>query len=211
MRVRVQVYLNGKDLGVAFSAPTSSQVLIFRCTHLDARFPKRKHCLQVQFYLNGKDLGVAFTGVRVFQPHLAYFPAVSLSQGEACSVNVGALPFRYPVPGFLPLQAPPLAHARAQCSYLVSCLGRIAHVRPCCLWLRACPALCLSCLGRIAYIARERPFCFCCLRLYACGAGVTVTHECNGPRGSCSIFTLMHEPITGHNDYKTKRTSPEGL
>lgn len=84
---------------------------------------------QVSFYLNGKDLGIAFSGVRLFQPHLAYSPAVSLSQGEACSVNVGAAPFLYPVPGFSPLQAPPPATPGAQCDYLVHCLSRVAQVR----------------------------------------------------------------------------------
>lgn len=55
---------------------------------------------------NGKSLGRAFDNVKT-GPDVAYFPAVSLAQGENLTGNFGATPFRYPQPGFLPLEEPP--------------------------------------------------------------------------------------------------------
>eukprot|EP00850_Spirogloea_muscicola_P003185 SM000012S25447 [mRNA] locus=s12:1115664:1123627:- [translate_table: standard] len=62
---------------------------------------------EISFYRNGVPLGVAFTGVRSLEPGLGYFPAVSLSYGERCLLNFGSRPMQHPVPGFLPVQAPP--------------------------------------------------------------------------------------------------------
>lgn len=59
---------------------------------------------EASFLRNGRPLGVAFTGVRTLQPHLAYFPAVSLSYAERCELNFGAQPLQFPVEGFLPMQ-----------------------------------------------------------------------------------------------------------
>ncbi|GLC37744.1 hypothetical protein PLESTM_000643800 [Pleodorina starrii] len=65
------------------------------------------------------------------QPHLAYFPAVSLSYGERCELNYGAQPLLYPVSGYQPLQAAPPPNAVAASSYLVSCLERlVTSVQP---------------------------------------------------------------------------------
>lgn len=50
---------------------------------------------------------VAFNSVRRFGKGLAYFPALSLSHGEHCTLNFGATPFQHPVEGFRPLQDPP--------------------------------------------------------------------------------------------------------
>ncbi len=59
---------------------------------------------EASFLRNGRPLGVAFTGVRTLQPHLAYFPAVSLSYAERCELNFGAQPLQFPVEGFQPMQ-----------------------------------------------------------------------------------------------------------
>ena len=67
----------------------------------------------VSYLRNGIPLGVAFSNVRRFAPGLAYFPAVSLSVGERCCLNFGAAPMRYPVEGYVPLQASPDAAALA--------------------------------------------------------------------------------------------------
>ncbi|XP_021342759.1 E3 ubiquitin-protein ligase RNF123-like isoform X1 [Mizuhopecten yessoensis] len=60
------------------------------------------------FYRNGKSMGVAFTDIQVGSG-LAYFPAVSLSQGENLHANFGATPLRYPIAGYRPLQDVPYA------------------------------------------------------------------------------------------------------
>ena len=62
---------------------------------------------QIRFYRNGNSLGVAFCGIRKMRPGFGYYPAISLSQGERCELNFGARPFKYPIEGYLPLQAPP--------------------------------------------------------------------------------------------------------
>ena len=85
--------------------------------------------MQVSFHLNGESLGVAFKEVRLFQSHLAYFPAVSLSLGESCTVNLGSAPFRYPVDGFQPLQKAPATHVGEQCRHLLQCTERVAEAR----------------------------------------------------------------------------------
>lgn len=51
-------------------------------------------------------------GIKRLEPGAAYFPAVSLSHGEACELNFGAKPILYPVSGFLPLQPPPRIQAK---------------------------------------------------------------------------------------------------
>jgi Kip1 ubiquitination-promoting complex protein 1 len=62
---------------------------------------------EIVFYRNGNSLGVAFQGVRKMGPGFGYHPAISLSQGERCELNFGARPFKYPIEGYRPLQAPP--------------------------------------------------------------------------------------------------------
>eukprot|EP00892_Ulva_mutabilis_P009450 jgi/Ulvmu1/6878/UM031_0083.1 len=80
---------------------------------------------EVKFWLNGESLGVAFTDVRTFEPHLAYFPALSLSEGEASFVNLGAQPLRYPVAGFRPFMAPPAPGRIQSCDWLLSKLTQL--------------------------------------------------------------------------------------
>eukprot|EP01113_Clastostelium_recurvatum_P010212 TRINITY_DN15028_c0_g1_i1.p1 TRINITY_DN15028_c0_g1~~TRINITY_DN15028_c0_g1_i1.p1 ORF type:complete len:1218 (-),score=158.09 TRINITY_DN15028_c0_g1_i1:25-3678(-) len=79
---------------------------------------------EISFYRNGRALGVAFKGIRTHTQGLAYFPGVSMSFAERSLVNLGARPLRYPLQGFLPLQAP--AEGRTSCDYLVSSLERLA-------------------------------------------------------------------------------------
>ena len=82
-------------------------------------------CMQVSFALNGRHLGVAFPDIRVFETQLAYFPAVSLSEGEAAYVNLGHAPLRFPMKGFRPLQAPPPMHRSLQCTWLLEKMSSI--------------------------------------------------------------------------------------
>ena len=49
---------------------------------------------KIEFFLNGIPLGVAFDKVPK-GPNIAFFPAISLSRGEACLFNFGQLPFKY--------------------------------------------------------------------------------------------------------------------
>ena len=84
--------------------------------------------MQVSFALNGKKLGVAFEEIRVFEPQLAYFPAVSLSEGEAAYVNLGSAPFRFPIEDFKPLQAPPPASRALQCNWLLEKISLLCSV-----------------------------------------------------------------------------------
>jgi Kip1 ubiquitination-promoting complex protein 1 len=57
---------------------------------------------------------VAFNNVRRHRKGLAYFPALSLSHGEHCTLNFGNTPFQYPIEGFKPLQDPPPPSLGAQ-------------------------------------------------------------------------------------------------
>ncbi|KAF8405943.1 hypothetical protein HHK36_008021 [Tetracentron sinense] len=82
---------------------------------------------EILFYRNGVSLGVAFDGVRKMGPGLGYYPAISLSQGELCELNFGARPFKYPIEGFLPLQAPPSLNSL--CTHLLRCLSRLLEMR----------------------------------------------------------------------------------
>ncbi|KAG1334510.1 E3 ubiquitin-protein ligase RKP [Cocos nucifera] len=81
----------------------------------------------ISFYRNGESLGVAFDGVRKMEPGLGYYPAISLSEGECCDLNFGARPFKYPIDGFLPIQAPP--SSRYLATYLLQCLCRLFEVQ----------------------------------------------------------------------------------
>lgn len=70
------------------------------------------HRGEATFYRNGRSMGVAFARVRSLQPHLAYFPAVSLSHAERAELNFGATPLTYPVPGYQPVQVRRGCHGR---------------------------------------------------------------------------------------------------
>ncbi|KAF7840013.1 E3 ubiquitin-protein ligase RKP [Senna tora] len=78
---------------------------------------------EILFFRNGNSLGVAFRGIRKMGPGYGYYPAISLSQGERCELNFGARPFKYPIEGYLPLQAPP-----SECYFvtrLLQCWSRL--------------------------------------------------------------------------------------
>lgn len=88
------------------------------CINLDAG--------EISFYRNGTSLGVAFDGIRSVEPKKGYYAAVSLSEGERCHLNFGSHPFRYPVDGFDPLEAPPRSWSFV--TYLLRCLFRLLEV-----------------------------------------------------------------------------------
>lgn len=77
------------------------------------------------FYRNGQTLGTAYDRVRTMQPSLAYFPAVSLSHTERCTLNFGGKPFMYPVDGYQPLQALPSTAVMQEAAYYCSCFTRL--------------------------------------------------------------------------------------
>lgn len=88
---------------------------------------------EISFLRNGVSLGVAFTEVGNSDPKLPYYPAISLSQGERCDLNFGGRPFRYPMEGFQPIQAPPLIKdtglpALTQAQFLLGCLQRLLQL-----------------------------------------------------------------------------------
>jgi Kip1 ubiquitination-promoting complex protein 1 len=89
------------------------------CINLDAG--------EISFYRNGNFLGVAFDGIRKVGPRKGYYPAISLSEGERCHLNFGSHPFRYPVDGFNPIEAPP--HFCMFAAYLLRCLFRLLEVQ----------------------------------------------------------------------------------
>ncbi|GFP97326.1 E3 ubiquitin-protein ligase rkp [Phtheirospermum japonicum] len=84
-------------------------------------------CDEISFYRNGISLGVAFGGIRKMVPGLGYYPAISLSQGERCELNFGGRPFKYPIKGFLPVQAPPLSMSFA--TYLFDCFLKLLRMQ----------------------------------------------------------------------------------
>lgn len=61
----------------------------------------------IEFYRNGFSMGIAFEKIQT-GPGMAYFPAISLSNGEVVVANFGGSPFKYPLPGYEPIQLPPL-------------------------------------------------------------------------------------------------------
>ncbi|XVE83229.1 hypothetical protein DITRI_Ditri16bG0070800 [Diplodiscus trichospermus] len=82
---------------------------------------------EISFYRNGVCLGLAFSGIRKMRPGFGYYPAVSLFQGERCELNFGARPFKFPIDGHLPLQAPPSLSSFAK--QLLDCLSRLLDMQ----------------------------------------------------------------------------------
>ncbi|KAK4485968.1 hypothetical protein RD792_008622 [Penstemon davidsonii] len=82
---------------------------------------------EILFYRNGISLGIAFGGIRKMVPGLGYYPAISLSQGERCELNFGHIPFRYPIKGFRPIQAPPTSKSLA--TNLFDCFLRLLRLQ----------------------------------------------------------------------------------
>ena len=89
------------------------------CINLDAG--------EISFYRNGTSLGVAFDGIRSVEPSKGYYAAISLSEGERCHLNFGSHPFRYPVDGFEPMEAPPRSWTFT--TYILRCLFRLLEVQ----------------------------------------------------------------------------------
>eukprot|EP00798_Chlamydomonas_sp_ICE-L_P011998 gene11998-15093_t len=81
---------------------------------------------EVSFMRNGESMGVAYPTIRTMQPHLAYFPALSLSYTEKAEVNFGGRPFLYPAPKHLPLQLAPTGGRLELGAYLSQCVKRLA-------------------------------------------------------------------------------------
>uniref|UniRef100_A0A1A9VGU9 RING-type E3 ubiquitin transferase n=1 Tax=Glossina austeni TaxID=7395 RepID=A0A1A9VGU9_GLOAU len=63
---------------------------------------------EVSFYRNGKSLGVAFKRLEK-GPGITFFPGISLGYNQGVQANFGNAPFKYPVEGFRPLMAKPIA------------------------------------------------------------------------------------------------------
>lgn len=80
---------------------------------------------KVSYFRNGKFLGVAFSSVR--RP-FTYFPGVSLSYAESCRINFGALPLKYQLPNYKPLQRPPAEEFMQKSEYLLLCMERLVIV-----------------------------------------------------------------------------------
>ncbi|XP_002974307.2 E3 ubiquitin-protein ligase RKP [Selaginella moellendorffii] len=91
---------------------------------------------QIFFYRNGTSLGMAYDCVRRMEAKQGYYPAISLSHGERCELNFGGRPFRYPIAGFLPLQAPPVdtsgtnkhGSVIVKAKYLFGCLQKLVQL-----------------------------------------------------------------------------------
>lgn len=81
------------------------------------------------FYRNGKSLGTAFRDIRILKPELGYFPAISLSEGERCTLNFGAKPFHYPVDSFKPCETQPSLSEQKLVKYFVRCLCRLVEIK----------------------------------------------------------------------------------
>ncbi|XP_046805670.1 E3 ubiquitin-protein ligase RNF123 isoform X2 [Lucilia cuprina] len=61
----------------------------------------------IEFYRNGKSMGPAFEKLEK-GPNISFFPAISLGYNQGVQANFGNAPFKYPVPGYMPLMAKPL-------------------------------------------------------------------------------------------------------
>jgi Kip1 ubiquitination-promoting complex protein 1 len=90
---------------------------------------------QIVFYRNGACLGVAYDDIRAVEVQDGYYPAISLSHGERCELNMGGRPFKYPVAGFSPIQEAPrvqvgeeTAPACARAQFLLGCLQRLVQL-----------------------------------------------------------------------------------
>lgn len=80
----------------------------------------------IEYHRNGVALGLAFEDIER-GPGMSLFPAVSLAFNDSLSANFGGSPFRYPVPGFKPLQKPPYRELY-QTDYLLEYLVNISRI-----------------------------------------------------------------------------------
>lgn len=80
----------------------------------------------IQYFRKGQSLGDAFTDVAVAGDGGALYPAITLAFNESVTANFGGVPFRYPVPGFKPLQDVPTDKSK-KCECLLSYLTDLSH------------------------------------------------------------------------------------
>ena len=83
---------------------------------------------ELVFYRNGKSMGTAFRDVRTLKPELGYFPAISLSEDERCTLNFGTQPFYFPIEGYHPCETPPSNGEQSLVAYLTECLERLIEM-----------------------------------------------------------------------------------
>lgn len=84
---------------------------------------------EISYYRNGKFLGIAFTKLEK-GPGITFYPAVSLGYNQSLQANFGNMPFKYPVEGFMPLMARPIADlqkAGILLDYLTNLSGVVAR------------------------------------------------------------------------------------
>ncbi|XP_017466845.1 PREDICTED: E3 ubiquitin-protein ligase RNF123 [Rhagoletis zephyria] len=87
----------------------------------------------IEYFRNGNSMGVAFSKLER-GPGISFFPAVSLGYNQGIQVNFGNMPFKYPVEGFLPIQAKPIVRlqkADLLLSYLANLATVLAHNSTC--------------------------------------------------------------------------------
>jgi hypothetical protein len=84
----------------------------------------------IEYWRNGTYLGIAYSPSSLKE--WSYFPAVSLSYGEGCEINFGAIPFTYPAPGYSPILEPPDQMFLDKSKYLMDCLERLTIVGVAC-------------------------------------------------------------------------------
>ena len=84
----------------------------------------------IEYWRNGSYLGIAYSPSSLND--WSYFPGVSLSYGEGCEINFGAIPFTYPAPGYSPIIGPPDQMFLDKSRYLMDCLERLTIVGVAC-------------------------------------------------------------------------------
>ena len=60
---------------------------------------------KIEYFLNGEKMGIAFENIPKGK-NFAYFPGLSLSQGEKCIFNFGQKKLKYKYEGYLPIDIP---------------------------------------------------------------------------------------------------------
>ena len=59
----------------------------------------------IEYFLNGKSMGIGDKNILVGE-NVAYFPAASMSRGQACVFNFGQIPFKYEYKGYQSFDTP---------------------------------------------------------------------------------------------------------
>ena len=87
----------------------------------------------IEYYRNGASMGVAFTKLEK-GPGISFFPAVSLGYNQGIQANFGSMPFKYPVEGYMALQAEPIVQvekAKLLFRYLINLANVISRNASC--------------------------------------------------------------------------------